>query len=100
MIRRRVIISPEAKQDLLDIYQWIANRASARTALAYIDRLEKHCLDFDLAAERGSPRDDVRPGLRVVGFERSLTTAFTVDEASVTILRLFRRGRNWSNEPI
>jgi toxin ParE1/3/4 len=100
VIRRRVVISPEAKQDLLDIYEWVADRASARTALAYIERIEKHCLAFDLAAKRGSLRNDVRPGLRVIGFERSLTIAFSVDETSVTILRLYRRGRNWTRDPI
>jgi toxin ParE1/3/4 len=70
------------------------------TALAYIERVERHLQSFDLAAARGSRRDDVRPGLRVVGFERSLTTAFHVDEQQVTILRLFRRGRNWTQDAL
>jgi toxin ParE1/3/4 len=33
--------------------------------------------------------------LRIVGFRRRVTIAFTVDEERVTILRLFYGGRNW-----
>lgn len=96
MIRREVIFSPEAENDLLEIYEWIAERANEHTALAYVERIEAHCLGFDLASERGSRRDDVRPGLRIVGFGRNLTIAFAVDDTMVTILRFFRRGRDWT----
>jgi len=40
-----------------------------RTALAYVERLEGYCLGFDLASERGHRRDDIREGLRTVGFD-------------------------------
>lgn len=96
MIRREVIISPEAETDLLAIYDWVAEQGSPKTALSYIARIEAHLLRFDIASERGSRHDDIRPELRTVGFERSLTIAFTVDEQRITILRIFRRGRNWT----
>jgi toxin ParE1/3/4 len=66
-------------------------------ALAYIERIETYCLGFDLAAERGHLRDDIRPGLRIVGFERRVTIAFSVDDARVTILRVFYGGRDWES---
>ena len=50
------------------------------------------------ASERGHKRDDIRPGLRIAGFQRRVTIAFTVTETRVTILRLFYGGRNW--EPL
>ncbi len=37
-------------------------------------------------------------GLRIVGFERRVTVAFTVSEDRVTILRLFYGGRDWARE--
>lgn len=98
MIPRTVVLSPEAEQDLADIYDWIAGAAGASTALAYIERVESHLRRFDLAAERGSARDDIRPGLRIAGFERSLTIAFSLESQSVVILRVFRRGRNWAGD--
>jgi toxin ParE1/3/4 len=48
-----------------------------------------------MASERGRVRDDIRPGLRVVGFLRRVTIAFAVGEAEVIILRVFYRGQDW-----
>lgn len=48
-----------------------------------------------VVAPDGHVRSDVRPGLRIMGFERRLTIAFTVDEETVTVLRVFTAGRNW-----
>jgi len=62
--RREVVFAPEAREDLAAVYDWIAEAASAELALRYVERLEKWCLGFDLAAERGHAREDIRPGLR------------------------------------
>jgi len=93
--RRSVVLAPEAKDDLLGLYDWIAEAADPATAIAYVERIQAFCLAFDLASERGHRRDDIRPGLRIVGFERRLSVAFTVDEDTVTILRLFYGGQDW-----
>ena len=39
MKRRTVRLSPEARADLLSLYEWIADAASPDSALGYIDRL-------------------------------------------------------------
>lgn len=98
MRRRRVIFAPEARNDLIDIYNWIKTPAGATIAFNYTGRIEKFCLGFDVFAERGHRRDDIRIGLRIAGFERRVTVAFTVDDDCVTILRLFYGGRNWEVE--
>jgi len=98
--RRRVVFAPEARIDLLNIYDWIAEAANPAVAVGYIERLEDWCMSFDIAGERGRAREDIRPGLRVVGFERRLTVAFTVSENEITILRLFQGGRDWENESL
>ena len=95
MKRRTVTFSPEARDDLIELYEWIAAAAGPRIAMAYVERLEAYCLGFDLAAERGHLRDDIRPGLRIVGFERRVAVAFRVKDKQVTILRLFSKGSNW-----
>ncbi len=38
MKTRAVVFSPEARRDLLDLYQTIAGAASPTVALAYIER--------------------------------------------------------------
>lgn len=92
---RPVVFSPEAQHDLLQIHDWIAERAGIDIALAYLDRLEAYCLGFEFSPHRGHRRDDIRHGLRVVGFERRITIAFIVDADVVTVLRLYYAGRNW-----
>lgn len=98
MIERRVVFSPEAAEDLLALYDWIAGMASPEIAMAYLQRLEAFCLRLNFGSERGQQRNDIRPGLRTVGFERRLTIAFSVSPADVTILRIFGRGRDWEAE--
>jgi len=93
--RREVTFAPEAKDDLLKLYDWIAEAAGPAVALPYLERIEAYCAGFDLASERGTKRDDVRRGLRIAGFERRVTIAFTVSDARVVILRVFYGGQDW-----
>ncbi len=96
MNQRKVEFSEDARTDLVALYDWLSNAAEAKTALSYVERLETYCKGFDLASERGHARDDVRQGLRIVGFERRVTIAFMVEENRVVILRLFYGGQNWT----
>lgn len=98
MKERRVLFSPEAEADLEVIYDLIADAAAPSVAISYVERLEGYFAGMALASERGHRRDDVRPGLRIVGFERRITIAFTVSAEDVTILRIFYAGRDWENE--
>lgn len=95
MKERVVDFAPEAMEDLGNLYDRIADAAGVDTAIGYVDRLETFCRGMAVAAERGQRREDIRSGLRIVGFERRITIAFTVAETRVTILRLFYAGRNW-----
>lgn len=98
MKQRDIIFAPEARADLLAVYEWISVKASPDAALAYIERIETYCNGFDLASERGHARDDIRTGLRVIGFEGRVTIAFMVSDLTVTILRLFYGGQNWEDD--
>ncbi len=77
------------------LYDWIAERASPDTALGYIDRLESYICGFDYASERGTLFNDIREGLRTVGFERRVTIAFNDTAQDVIVLGLFYGGQNW-----
>jgi toxin ParE1/3/4 len=97
--RRTVAFAPEARSDLLRLGDWIAERAGIGVALNYIERLEAYCASFETASERGQRRDDIRAGLRIVGFERRMAIAFIVSATEVTILRLYYGGQNWTGVP-
>jgi toxin ParE1/3/4 len=96
--RRAVEISDEARNDLIRLYDRIAEAASPATALSYIERIEDYVRGFDIASERGVLRDDIRPGLRVVGYKHRASIAFTIEDERVIILRIFHGGQNWTEQ--
>ena len=91
---RRAVFSPEARTDLRQLYLHIAGRSGDARALAYVGRIEAFCLGFIDVPERGTRRDDLRPGLRTAGFERRVTIAFTVTADAVIFLRILNGGRD------
>jgi plasmid stabilization system protein ParE len=94
----RVEYLDDARDDLRAIYDWLSNEADPETALAYVQRIDEFCRGLGRAPARGSRRDNIRPGLCVVGFERRVTVAFVVEAEQVDILRLFYGGQNWSEK--
>ena len=96
MIRRNVVLSPDAQADLLGLFDWITGQASPEVALDYVARLEAYVMGFEVASERGTRHDYIRAGLRTTGFERRLTIAFEVTSDRVTILGFFPGGRDWT----
>lgn len=93
-VSHRVLFSPEAQRDLEGLYDYIADRASPETAMAYVTRIEIFCLTFADFPTRGTARYDLRPGLRVVGFERRVTIAFHISGDRVIIDRALYGGRD------
>lgn len=85
--------SPEARADLLALYLFIAERSGDSRAIAYIDRIEAYCRSFATFPERGMRRDDLVPGLRLVGFERRVSIAFHITADTVTFDRILYAGR-------
>jgi plasmid stabilization system protein ParE len=96
MKRYVVRLSPEAEADLVEIYRYVsATSMSTPVARQYVGRLTSYLESFDVFPERGSLRNDVREGLRIVGFERSISVAFVVEHDSVIILRLAQHGQQF-----
>src|SRR5258707_14037725 len=71
-----LVFSPEAKADLIELFGYIAEQSGASIAIGYIERIERYCRGFGTFPERGTKRDDLRPGRRGVGFERRIAIAF------------------------
>lgn len=86
-------LTDEAEADLQGIYAFISANASPKTARDYINRILGFLAGFDLFPERGTRHDDIRDGLRIVGFERRVSVAFVVEADDVIILRLLYAGR-------
>lgn len=95
MKQYEVRFHPQARADLMDLYNYIADAAGTGVAGAYIDRIEATCLSLQTFPERGTRREQIRPGLRTIGFERRATIAFLVIENEVLIVRIFHGGRDF-----
>jgi toxin ParE1/3/4 len=93
-VAHEIVFSPEARADLEQLYLYIAERAGEDIALSYVERIESYCLSFADFPGRGLSRDDLTPGLRVIGFERRVSIAFHVDRGRVTFVRILYGGRD------
>ena len=91
----RVEFRPKAEADLFDLYRYIAAESGRAVAGAYIDRIEAACLSLETFPERGARRDDLRPGLRIMGFERRATIVFHLADDAVVIVRILYGGRDY-----
>ena len=50
---------------------------------------------LETSPARGTRRDDIRLGLRTIGFERRATIAFRIVGREVVIVRIFYGGRDF-----
>jgi len=85
-----------AFDDLANISTYIADARGQPFADHFVARILDHLATFQSAPLRGTRRDDLRPGLRIAGWRRTITIAFVPDEARqrVTILAILYRGRD------
>lgn len=94
MKKFKVGFRPRAEADLLGLYRYIAEEAGHEVAGTYIERIEAACIALEPFPKRGARRDDIRPGLRILGFERRVTIVFQTRRAAVTIVRIFYGGQD------
>ncbi len=92
-----VVFSPLAEAQLAELYRYIRQHATARTATRYVKAVAAHCEGLNTFPHRGARRDDVRPGIRVTNFKGSTVVVFDVDEApmTVSILGIYYGGQDY-----
>ncbi|KQR33660.1 plasmid stabilization protein [Rhizobium sp. Leaf155] len=96
MKRHMVRLTPEAQNDLVSIYDYIVDVSGpSRVADRYLDRIGKFLSGLSVFPERGTLRDDVRDGLRIIGFERNASVAFIVEDESIIVLRILGKGQEF-----
>jgi toxin ParE1/3/4 len=90
-----VTFRPLAEADLFGLYRYIAAESGLQVAGDYIERIDAACNALTVFPERGLRRDDIRAGLRTVGFEGRATIAFQIKKSEVVIVRIFYGGRDY-----
>jgi len=96
-MKYRVVFSPEAEEQLVALYWYIADAASPDIAARYIEALISHCERLHAFPIRGISRDDIRPGLRITNYKKRMVIAFEADMQAeqVSIIGLFYGGQDY-----
>ena len=80
-----VILTPRAERQLADLYEYIADESSEVRAEKYVRGIVADCICLETFPERGHKRDDVRPGLRIKGYRRRITIAFSLNATTLIV---------------
>ena len=94
----KVVFRQRAENRLVELYDYIASQTSPAIAIEYIRRVRRACEALAIFPERGHRRDDILPGLRVVGFERRVSIVFRVLRTRVEIVTVAYGGRDFESE--
>jgi len=94
MISRPVIYSMRAEKSLQKILDYIALKASARIAIAYIARIRQECSTLAYSAGRGEQMMYSRTLVRRFGFEKSAAIIYVTEADRVVIVNVTYRGIN------
>ncbi len=90
-----VVFTPEAEDQLVELRSYIAAAGSAEVAARYAESIVAFCEDLGAFPHRGRARDDIRSGLRTIGFKRRVVIAFAVLGQTVVIVGIFYGGRDY-----
>jgi toxin ParE1/3/4 len=93
----KIQYSPTAAKQLEDLYNYVAQASGPDRANAFVGSIVDYCERLTASPNRGTKRNDLRPGLRIVGFKRRVTIAFSVSDTAVEILSVFYGGRSFES---
>lgn len=91
----RIVFSPEAEEQLINLYRHIADDRSPEIAARYTDAIITYCEGLSTFPHRGTPRDDIRPGIRITHYRKRTIIAFSTTDEVVSILGIFYRGQDY-----
>lgn len=95
---RRIVYSPRAREQLTDLYTWIADESGhPERAAGYVAAILDYCDGLVVFPYIGEARDDLRPGLRTIAFRRRVVIAFAVTEEAVEVLGVYYGGRDYES---
>ena len=94
----RIIYHPKAEAELDKLYADIAVEAGTGIAGDFVHAVIAFIEDLKTFPERGTVRESRIPGLRIIGYRRSVSMAFSVNGDDINILGVFARGRDITDE--
>lgn len=94
MNRYRVELRPAAARHLAAIEARIAEEATDDIARRFVGLILDRCHALEMYPGRGTPRDDIRPGVRTLVFKRNVVIVYAVQGEDVAVLGISWRGQD------
>jgi toxin ParE1/3/4 len=94
-MRYTIIFTPEAQEQLIELYQYIAAAASPDIAERYVNSIVAYCESLQSFPHRGFCRDDIRRGLRITNYKKRTVIAYAVETDLVSIIGIFYGGQDY-----
>ncbi len=95
MKRYPVVFTPEALEQIAGLYGYIAAAASPAVAERYTSAIVDYCETLQTSPQRGTRRDDIRPGLRITNYKGRAVIAFDLSGDRVSVIGVFYGGRDY-----
>lgn len=92
-----VVFTPEAEEQLVELYRYITNEASPAVAENFTGAIVEFCDGLANFPHRSVRRDDIRPGLFVTQFRGRVVIAYSVDNDEVAVIGVFYGGRDFES---
>src|SRR5258706_2395724 len=90
-----VVYSASARNHLHSIYDFITERAGPAIARRYTKQIEQACARLCNFPMRGTPRNDIRPGLRMTSRKRRVVIFYSIEPSRVIVHGIFYGGQDY-----
>lgn len=92
----QIILHERAESELRQLYLDFAgdDKAGPVVAWHYVSGIRHFIAELATFPKRGTVREGLVPGLRIIGYRRSVSIAFVVEEAHVLVLGVFYGGQD------
>jgi plasmid stabilization system protein ParE len=92
-----VVFSPEAKDQIVHLYEYIASKTSPAVAENYTNAIVDRCERLGAMPLQGVARDDIRKGLQTTFLRRRVVIGYSVGAKIVTVLAIFSGGQDYES---
>jgi len=98
-VEYEVIIGPDAADQLEELRDYLATKATRQIATGYVGRIIAYCEGLALFPHAGGSREEIRPGLKITSYQKRVTIAYVVDDDAqqVSVIGVYYGGQDWES---
>lgn len=93
-MKARVVFRPQARVDINALYDWIAVRGGAATAITYVGNVQEKAERLVGSPGIGTPHPELGSTVKSVTYRRRTVILYQPDGDAIEILRILHGGRD------